>query len=263
MQLAGSTVLLTGATGGLGHAIARALADRGASLVLTGRRAEVLEPLAAELGAVAIAADLSNPEDVQRLADDYAHVDAVVHNAALPASGPLDDYAVDEIDRALAVNFRAPLVLTNRFVPGWKQRGRGHVVFISSMSAKVPTADASLYAGTKLGLRGFAQALRPELKPHGVGVSVVFPGFIRDAGMFAETEVALPKGVGTNTPDDVAAAVVRSIEKDRGEIDVAPLGIRASGVLNGLFPGVPSAIAARIDDGEVGAKMAEAQRVKR
>lgn len=263
MQLAGTTVLLTGATGGLGHAIARALAGRGASLILTGRRTDVLEPLAAELGAIAVAADLSDPADVQRLADDHGHADVVVHNAALPASGPLDDYAVDEIDRALAVNFRAPLVLTNRFVPHWKQRGRGHVVFISSMSAKVPTADASLYAGTKLGLRGFAQALRPELKPHGIGVSVVFPGFIRDAGMFAETEVALPKGVGTNTPDDVAAAVVRAIEQDRGETDVAPLGIKASGVLNGLFPGLPGAVAGRIDGGRIGTEMAEAQRIKR
>lgn len=263
MQLAGSTVLLTGATGGLGHAIARALADRGASLVLTGRRADVLEPLAAELGAVAIAADLSSADDVQRLADGYAHVDVVVHNAAIPGSGPLDDYRVDEIDRVVDVNLRAPMVLTGQMVPHWKQRGRGHVVFISSMSAKVPTADASLYAGTKLGLRGFAQGLRPELKPHGIGVSAVFPGFIRNAGMFAETEVELPKGVGTNTPEDVAAAVVRAIEKDRGEIDVAPLGIKASGVLNGLFPGVPSAIAARIDDGRTGAEMAEAQRVKR
>jgi short-subunit dehydrogenase len=263
MQLAGSTVLLTGATGGLGHAIARGLADRGASLILTGRRADVLEPLAAELGAVAVSADLSDAADVQRLADDYGHADIVVHNAALPASGPLDDYAVDELDRALTVNFRVPLVLTNLFVPEWKRRGRGHVVFISSMSAKVPTADASLYAATKLGLRGFAQGLRPELKPHGIGVSVVFPGFIRDAGMFADTAVELPKGVGTNTPEDVAAAVVRAVEKNRGEIDVAPLGIKASGVLNGLFPGVPSAIAARIDDGRMGAEMAEAQRAKR
>lgn len=263
MQLAGSTVLLTGATGGLGHAIARDLADQGAQLVLTGRRAEVLQPLADELGAIAVAADLSDAEDVARLGREYAHADIVVHNAALPASGPLDDYVVDEIDRALAVNLRAPIVLTNQMVPRWKQRGRGHVVFISSMSAKVPTADASLYAATKLGLRGFAQALRPEMKPHGVGVSVVFPGFIRDAGMFAETEVALPKGVGTNTPEDVAAAVVRAVEKNRGEIDVAPLGIRASGVLNGMFPGLPGAVAARIDDGRVGAEMAAAQRVKR
>lgn len=263
MQLAGSTILLTGATGGLGHAIARGLADRGAHLVLTGRRAEVLQPLADELGAVAVAADLARPEDVQRLADDHAQADVVVHNAALPGSGALDDYRTDELDRVVDVNLRAPIELTRRMIPRWKQRGRGHVVFISSMSAKVPTADASLYAATKLGLRGFAQALRPELRPHGIGVGVVFPGFIRDAGMFADTAAVLPKGVGTNTPEEVAAAVVRAIEKDRGEIDVAPLGIKASGVLNGLFPGLPSAVAARIDDGRLGAELAEAQRAKR
>lgn len=262
MQLAGSTVLLTGATGGLGHAIARTLAARGAALVLTGRRAEVLEPLAAELGGIAVSADLADRADVERLGREFSHVDVAVHNAALPGSGPLDDYAVDQIDRVLDVNLRAPTVLTNALIPGWKRRGRGHAVFISSMSGKVPTADASLYAATKMGLRGFAQALRPELRPHGIGVSVVCPGFIRDAGMFADAEVELPKGVGTNTPDEVAAAVVRAIEKDRGELDVAPLSLRASGVLNGLFPGLPSRIAARLDSG-VGAQLAEAQRIKR
>lgn len=263
MQLNGAQVLLTGATGGLGHAIARALAREGASLVLTGRRADVLQPLADELGATAVAADLASEPDVQRLADDYAHVDIVVHNAALPASGPLDDYDIEALDRALDVNLRAPIVLTRLLVPHWKQRGRGHVVFISSMSAKVPTADASLYAATKLGLRGFSQALRAELASHGVGVGAVFPGFIRDAGMFAETNVALPSAVGTNTPEEVAAAVVRSIVQGRGEIDVAPLMVRATGVLNGLFPGLPMKIAGRFDDGRVGAEMAEAQRVKR
>ncbi len=263
MQLAGSTVLLTGATGGLGHAIARALADQGATLVLTGRRAEVLQPLADELGAIAVAADLSNADDVQRLGTEFSHVDIVVHNAALPGSGPLDDYAVDELDRVVDVNLRAPTVLTSMLVPGWKQRGHGHVVFISSMSAKVPTADASLYAATKLGLRGFAQALRPELRPHGIGVSTVCPGFIRDAGMFADTQVELPRGVGTSSPEQVSAAVIRAITKNRGEVDVAPLGVRVTGVLNGMFPGLPGAIAGRVDDGRVGAEMTAAQRAKR
>ncbi len=263
MQLAGTTVLLTGATGGLGHAIARGLAARGASLVLTGRRAEVLQPLADELGATAVAADLADRADVERLAVDHADVDVIVHNAALPGSGPVDDYTVAEIDRVLDVNLRAPTVLTAALIPHWKRRGRGHVVFISSMGAKVPTADAGLYSATKLGLRGLAQALRPELRPHGIGVSAIFPGFIRDAGMFADTDVELPRGVGTNTPEDVTAAVIRAIERDRGEVDVAPLGVRATGVLNGLFPGLPGRLAGRFDDGRVGAEMTAAQRVKR
>lgn len=256
-------MLLTGATGGLGHAIARSLAAEGATLVLTGRRAEVLEPLAEELGAVAVAADLSRREDVDRLASDHADVDVVVHNAALPASGPLESYAVDELDRALEVDLRAPLVLTRLLVPAMRGRGRGHVVFISSMSAKVPTADASLYAAAKAGLRGFAQGLRPELAPHGIGVSVVFPGFIRDAGMFADTGVTLPPGVGTNTPQEVADAVVRVIARDEGERSVAPLGVRAGGLVNAIRPGLLGRLAARLGGSRVGSEMAAAQRTKR
>lgn len=263
MQLAGTKVLLTGATGGLGHALARALAREGASLVLTGRRADVLQPLADELGATAVAADLSVRADVERLAVDHDDVDVVVHNAALPGSGPLGDYDVEQVDRVLEVNLRAPIVLTRLLLPRLQERGRGHVVFISSMSAKVPTADASLYAATKLGLRGFAQALRPELRSAGIGVSVVFPGFVRDAGMFADTGVELPAGVGTSSPEEVAAGLVRAITRNRGEVDVAPVGVRATGVLNGLFPGLPGRIAAKVDGGRTGSEMAEAQRAKR
>lgn len=263
MQLRGSTVLITGATGGLGAAIARALHAEGASLILTGRRTGVLEPLAAELKATSVRADLSSADDVRQLADDHASVDAVVHNAALPASGPLDDFSIEELDRALQVNLRAPIALTRLLLPAMKERGSGHHVFVSSMSAKVPTADASLYAATKLGLRGFSQGLRPELAPLGIGVSTVFPGFVRDAGMFADTGVQLPAGVGTSSPAQVAAGVVRAITRDRGEIDVAPVGVKASGVLNGLFPGLPARIAARVDGGRVGSEMAAAQKVKR
>jgi short-subunit dehydrogenase len=263
MLLRGSQVLLTGATGGLGAAIARALHREGASLVLTGRRTDVLESLAAELRATAVPADLSDPADVQRLADEHGDVDVVVHNAALPASGPLDDFSLEELDRAIQVNLRAPIALTRLLLPAMKARGRGHHVYVSSMSAKVPTADASLYAATKLGLRGFSQGLRAELAPVGVGVSTVFPGFVRDAGMFADTGITLPAGVGTSSPEEVAAAVVRAVLRDRGEIDVAPVGVKASGVLNGLFPGVPARIAAKIDGGRVGSEMAAAQKTKR
>jgi len=263
MEIAGRTALVTGATGGLGHAIARALRAEGARLVLTGRRAAVLEPLAAELAATAVSADLSRREDVARLAEEHGAVDVVVHNAALPGSGPLDDYDLDDLDRVIEVNLRAPIALTRLLLPAMKQRRSGHHVYVSSMSAKVPTADASLYAATKLGLRGFAQALRPELRPAGVGVSTVFPGFVSDAGMFADTGVELPRGVGTNTPEEVAGAVVRAIRRDRGEIDVAPVGVRASAVLNALAPGLPGRVAARIDDGRVGREMAESQRAKR
>ena len=123
MQISGSTVLLTGATGGIGHAIARALAGRGANLILTGRRADVLEPLAAECGGRALAVDLAVPDEVERLVKDAGEVDILVANAALPASGTLDSFSVQEIDRALAVNLRAPMSARARTRPGDGREG--------------------------------------------------------------------------------------------------------------------------------------------
>src|SRR3954447_12183123 len=108
MNLHGRTVLLTGATGGLGQAIAPRLRDAGASLVLTGRRADVLEPLAAELGGRALAVDLADRQAVASLAAECADVDVLVANAGLPASGEALGFSVEEIDRALEVNLRAP-----------------------------------------------------------------------------------------------------------------------------------------------------------
>jgi len=230
------TVLVTGASGGIGHAIARALAARGAQLVLTGRRAEVLEPLAAELGGRALAVDLAERDAVERLVQDVGDVEILVANAALPASGTLDDYTGEQVDRALDVNLRAPIQLARLLSEGMVARGHGHLVFISSLSGKAAAGGSALYSATKFGLRGFALSLREDLRASGVGVSTIFPGFIRDAGMFARADVKLPPGVGTRSPEDVAAAVVRAIERDKAELDVAPLGLRMGSILSGVVP---------------------------
>ncbi|MGZ8635307.1 MAG: SDR family oxidoreductase, partial [Solirubrobacteraceae bacterium] len=103
MNLAGRRVLLTGATGGLGQAVARALAARGAQMLISGRRAEVLEPLASELGGSALACDLADRDAVSRLVAEAGEVDVLVANAGLPASGALATFSVEEIDRALDV----------------------------------------------------------------------------------------------------------------------------------------------------------------
>src|SRR4051812_1370941 len=170
MDIAGSRVLLTGATGGLGRAIAKALHDKGAHLLLTGRKQEALDELAAELGgtrAEGLAADLAKREDVDGLPARAGQVDILVHNAGLPGSGRLESFTPEEIDRVLDVNLRAGIMLTHAFLPQMTQRGAGHLVYVSSMSGKVPTARASIYAATKYGLRGFAAALLDDL--HGSG----------------------------------------------------------------------------------------------
>jgi uncharacterized protein len=263
VQISGATVLLTGATGGIGHAIARTVAARGGKLILTGRRTDVLEPLADELGARAIAVDLSDPLDVDRLLAEAGQVDILLANAALPASGRLESFTVEQIDRALAVNLRAPIVLAHALVPQMVERRRGHLLFMSSLSGKAATASTSLYNASKFGLRGFASALRAELRDTGVGVSAVFPGFIREAGMFADAEVKLPPGIGTRSPDDVARAVVAAIERNRGEIDVAPFPLRASTMFAGLAPELASSVARRLGSDDITRKMEAGQRDKR
>jgi short-subunit dehydrogenase len=263
MQISGSTALVTGATGGIGQACARALRARGAELILTGRRADVLAPLAAELDGRSIEADLSDRVALERLIDEAGRVDILLANAALPASGPVESFSIEQIDRALEVNLRAPIVMARALLPAMIERHCGHVVFVSSLSGKVATAGSALYSASKFGLRGFASGMRGDLHGSGVGVSAVFPGFIRDAGMFAETGVQLPPGVGTRTPEDVARAVVRAIEQDRGEVDVAPLPLRFGAVLAGVAPAFASGFSRRMGSDEIARQIGDAQAGKR
>jgi short-subunit dehydrogenase len=265
VALASGNVLITGATGGLGHAIARAFGARGARLILTGRRADVLEPLAQELGGRASTCDLSDRAQVDRLASEAiaAEVDVLVANAALPASGLLTALTQEEVDRMLEVNLRAPIALAHALAPKMIERGRGHIVFISSLSGKVAAPSSSLYSATKFGLRGFALGLREDLHPHGIGVSSVFPGFIRDAGMFADAGIKLPAGVGTKSPEDVAAAVIRAIERDRAEIDVAPVALRLGAAFAGIAPQTAAAVSRLAGSDKIAANVAARQVNKR
>ncbi len=258
-------MLLTGATGGIGQAIARALDERGARVLLTARRTEQLDQVAAALGGrpLVLPADLTDAAEAAALAERAGAVDVLVANAALPASGPIDEFSPEQIDRALDVNLRAPIQLTRALLPGMVERGSGHVVLVSSLAGKVASVGSSLYSATKFGLRGFAAGLREDLHGSGVGVTVVFPGFVSGAGMFAEAGVALPRGVGTRTPKQVAQAVVRGIEEGRAEIDVAPLGLRAGALLSSLAPVTAARIQRRLGSAELSAALAEGQRPKR
>ncbi len=259
MELRGRTALVTGATGGIGHAIARALHAEGVALLLTGRRSEVLAPLAEETGARALSCDLGDRQAVRDLARDCAAVDILVANAALPASGRLDAFDEAGLDAALEVNLRAPMQLTLALLEGWRARDSGHAVFISSISGKIATAGSSVYAATKFGLRGFAQGMRDELHGTGIGMSSVNPGFIRDAGMFADSGAVLPKSIGTNSPEDVAKAVVRAVRDDRGDLDVAPALLRVSAKLNALAPDLTAGISRRLGSGDISAQIASGQ----
>ncbi|MGN6166627.1 MAG: SDR family NAD(P)-dependent oxidoreductase [Solirubrobacteraceae bacterium] len=257
-------VLITGATGGLGQAIARAFAARGTNLILTGRRADVLDDLAAQVGGRALACDLADREQVERLIEHARNipVDVLVANAGLPATGLLSAMPQEKIDRMLEVNLRAPVALARGLAPGMMERRRGHMVFMSSLSGKAASGSSSLYATTKFGLRGFALSIREDLRPYGVGVSVVLPGFIRDAGMFADAKVKLPPGIGTRSSQDVATAVISAIERNRAEVEVAPATLRIGATFAGAAPGLAATGQRLLGGRKLASELASGQRSK-
>ncbi len=260
MDLSGRRALLTGATGGLGTAIAGALAAQGAAVLLSGRKPEALEQLAATLpgsGHSALPADLAEPGAAAQLAADAlaaGEVDVLVANAGLPGTGWLPEQSEAEIARALRVNLEAPMLLARALFPAMVERGAGHLVFVSSLSGKAASPRTAVYNATKFGLRGFAFGLRTDIGPRGIGVSVVSPGFIRDAGMFAKSGAKTPPLTGTATPEEVAAAVLRAIRKNTTEITVAPPLTRALTHVGLISP----AISSRVQSAPVGQKAAEA-----
>ena len=237
MEIRGAEAVVTGAAGGLGSAIARALHARGARLILTDRREEALKSLASQLnGTEIVVCDLANRGQVAELIARLADTDIMVANAALPATGRLDDFTPEELDRALDVNLRVPMLMTQQLLPGMLRRRRGHFVYISSIAGKVPSARVPIYSATKSGLRGFSGSLRLDLHGSGVSSSVVFPGSINDAGMLADAHLPVnpgSKGVASGT---IARGVITAIEKDRAEVDAADLPVRIVARLAGLAP---------------------------
>ena len=135
--------------------------------------------------------------------------------------------------------------MARELVPVMEERGEGHLVVVSSISGRVATARASLYAATKFGLRGFALCLRDDLRGSGVGVSVISPGAIRDAGMFADSGATPPALIGTGTPEQVGEAVITAIERNRAEITIAPLRQRALSRIAVNAPEIASRVAGR------------------
>jgi short-subunit dehydrogenase len=161
------------------------------------------------------------------------------------------------------VNLRSPIHVARIASRAMARRGRGQIVFISSIAGKVSATGSSLYSATKFGLRGFSLGLRADLRSSGVGVSTVFPGFIRDAGLFAMTGVRLPRGAGTRSPQDVANAVVRAIDGNIAELDVAAFEQRLGGWLAHFFPDFVAASQRMLGADKISAQISAGQRSKR
>jgi short-subunit dehydrogenase len=256
-DLNGRTALVTGASGGLGTHIARRLAREGMNVAVSGRRKDALELVATELRALGaqaavVPADLSDLTKVDELVEQVeaalGPIDLLVNNAGVESIGAFTSYSSEELTTMIDVNLTAPLLLTHRVTPGMLQRGRGHVVFISSVAGKVGPAFNEPYAATKAGLVGLTQSLRAEYLEAPVGFSVVCPGFIAGDGMYsrmAQEGHRSNRLMGETTTEKVADAVVRAIREDRAEILESGAPIRPVLALAQIAPGLVERLAPR------------------
>jgi short-subunit dehydrogenase len=242
VDLQNAHALVTGGSRGIGPFIARALLRRGARITLVARSEDDLGRVRERLGADRIAAavaDVALEKDRQRALKEaeaaHGPIDVLVNNAGIELVLPFEKMQRDEIQRVIAVNLEAPIQLTRLAVPGMIERGRGHVVNMSSLSGKFPPPYHTIYAATKSGLIGFTLSLRSELRKTGVSASVICPGFVYGAGVFVRDRTShnLPKRSGAfTTAKQVAADVVRAVEHDVPDIIVAkPLAKLADVVL--------------------------------
>jgi len=244
-RLDGAAVLLTGGSRGLGPVIAEALARRGAKVALAARSAEGLRQVATRLaergiGVEVLPADLREQAEREALVaavrERLGRIDVLVNNAGLETEGAFTGLPWPALRENVEVNLVAPMALAYLVLPEMVRRGAGHVVNVASIAAKSGAPYAAAYSGTKAGLAEWTRALRLELAGTGVRFSTIFPGYVTEAGMFAKFGVRAPWTVGSCTPDDVAAAVVRAIERNRVEAIVNSRPVRYSFVLGELLP---------------------------
>jgi 3-oxoacyl-[acyl-carrier protein] reductase len=225
-RLDGKTILITGASAGIGHACALALAREGANLVLTARRQGRLDELAEAVQraggrATCVAGDARDEETAVRCVEaatgTFGGLDVLINNAGAGIYKNLVDTSADEYDHLFSTNVRSTFLFTRHAVPVMTQRLSGTILMISSMAGRYGFAGEAVYCATKFAQVGFAQALDKELRPSGIKVGVICPGGVKTE--FALGTGRTEAGVAASTmlePEDVAGAVVLACKQGPG-----------------------------------------------
>lgn len=247
----GKVVVVTGASSGIGAATARAFGQAGARVVVAARRLDRLEALAAEIEALghgaqalAVAADLGRREDCERLVEHamgrFGQIDVLFNNAGIGRIDWLEKLdPVRDIEAQVRVNLLGVLHTTRLVLPHMQAQRGGHIINMASMSGLVATPTYSIYAACKFAVRGFSEALRREVAPWNILVSVLYPGgvateFGEHAGIRRKTTVTTPKFM-LLTAEQVAAAVVGLVRRPRREL-IITWPFRITAWLNGRWP---------------------------
>jgi short-subunit dehydrogenase len=226
--------LVTGGSSGIGAAIAEGLAAAGCRLVVLGRDSDRLDALARRTGAHTLVADLSSAEGLSRAADAAAGVDLLVNSAGRGWAGDLAGMAEPDIDALVTLNLLAPLRLSRAALPGMRERGRGHLVFVSSIAA-VGVGSEAVYAATKAGLRAFAASVRHEVAGEGIGVTTLLPGAVRTPFFDHRGRAYDRRFPRQITPAEVASALLQAIERGKAEVFV-PRWLTVPARLQGAVP---------------------------
>jgi short-subunit dehydrogenase len=250
-SLRGAVVLITGASAGIGRATAGVFAAQGAHVALVARRAQLLAEVEAELAAydgerLVIPADITLEKDLKRAAADvterFGRVDVLVNNAGLALGGPLHEQPPADVRRVINLNLTALIRLTQLVLPGMLERQRGHIVNVSSVSGLMAAPGTTVYAATKAAVNTFSDALRREVKRHGIGVSVVIPGWVRTAMIANMGQEQMRRANITNPlmpidrPETIAAAIMDVVRYNRRQVLIGGPGFYAGALAARMAP---------------------------
>lgn len=253
MELRNTVAILTGASRGIGTYLAEALARRGVDLALAARSAEGLESTAEAVRkvgarAITVATDVTKTSDleelVRRAETELGPVDLLVNNAGIERYAFYEISEIDSIEAIMQTNVIAPQILSRLVLPGMVQRRRGHIVNISSVAGKTAVPFNVIYSSSKHALVGFSWSLREEMRRYDVGVSVICPGFVSDAGMYHDWSGGTkpPKVAKTVPPEKVVAKTIEAIEKNKAEVVVAGGLLPWADIFAAFSPEIPAAI---------------------
>jgi NADP-dependent 3-hydroxy acid dehydrogenase YdfG len=234
-------VVVTGASRGIGRAIALAFAEKDAEVGLLSRSEEELNELALALpgeGHEAICADVGDRDELKKAIDEFGRVDVVVVNAGVAHYGPFRDMDLDQIDRMTRINWLGTINTVTATLPGMLDRARGHIVVVSSGAGVRSFPWAAVYGATKSAQRGFAEALRHELSGTGVSLTTVYPGEVA-SHLHDHEQDGMPdwyQGKQKAAPaEPLGRAVVEAVEQDKRAVYYPPI-VRLLRVMHGISP---------------------------
>ena len=244
-------ILVTGASSGIGEAVARLFAQEGYRVSMAARRLDRLNALAGEIEmkggqALAVRTDITNYEDIQHLIantlDQYGQIDILVNNAGFGRIKWLEELdPMEDIQAQIQTNLIATILVAREIVPHMIERRSGHIINMGSMGGLVASPTYTIYSASKFGLRGFTEALRREIGVYGIQVSGIYPGavkteFKQHAGIYRKTGRTTPDSLLLE-PGEVARVVLSVVRRPRREL-IIPWQMRFTVWMNILFPGI-------------------------